>query len=214
MSSFWIRLGIIAALVLGLFLVVPPFRLVTLGNPTSVAGAETTFAPGPFAEEFWTARLLPATTSATPLDAILTALRRDPPSAAREYGKRVGLGSAVYFFAQGSGTVVELRASEIILAVNGGEGLLISLRTGPVFGNTIRDGCGLLDLNDFPGLTAFNAISTELNRLVEEWVQPPLKGQATLGARLEFAGCAPAPESLPGDGPVLKIIPLRTNFLP
>lgn len=44
------------------------------------------------------------------------------------------------------------------------------LETGPVFGNVLRDGTGLLDVNDFPNSQDFNALSSEINRRVEEQV--------------------------------------------
>jgi predicted lipoprotein len=58
-----------------------------------------------------------------------------------------------------------------------------------VFGNTIRDGSGLLDVSDFPNSRDFNAISSEINRRVEERVFPLLKQKAAAGVAIQFAGC-------------------------
>jgi hypothetical protein len=77
----------------------------------------------------------------------------------------------------------------------------------------VRDGCGLLDVNQVPGLAEFNALSAELNRLVEARVQPPLKTVA-VGATITFAGCAEAPESLPAAGPLLTFIPVTAEVTP
>jgi len=70
---------------------------------------------------------------------------------------------------------------------------------------------GLLDVNQVPGLTEFNALSAELNRLVEERVQPVLKTGVTVGFTVTFAGCAEAPETLPSGGPLLTIIPISAE---
>ena len=64
-----------------------------------------------------------------------------------------------------------------------------------------------------PGLTEFNALSAELNRLIEERVQPALKSVA-VGATIRFAGCAEAPESLPASGPLFTLIPVQAEVLP
>jgi hypothetical protein len=77
----------------------------------------------------------------------------------------------------------------------------------------IRDGCGLLDVNQAPGLAEFNALSAELNRLVEARVQPALRS-TSVGATLTFAGCAESPEALPASGPVLTFIPVQAEVSP
>jgi predicted lipoprotein len=92
---------------------------------------------------------------------------------------------------------------------------VVALRIGPVFGNTVRDGCGLLDVNAFPGLEEFNALSAELNALVERNVLPALKAGANVGATVRFAGCAEAPESAPDAGePLLLIVPIQAGMPP
>jgi predicted lipoprotein len=126
------------------------------------------------------------------------------------HGHRVGLGNAAYYFARGSGLVTAVERNRILVEISGA---VVAIRTGPVFGNSVRDGCGLLDVNDVPGLAEFNALSAELNRLVEERVQPALKG-ATVGATLTFAGCAEAPETLPAGGPLLTFIPVQVELAP
>ena len=93
------------------------------------------------------------------------------------------------------------------------DGTTIALRIGPVFGNTVRDGCGLLDLNRSPGLTEFNAVAAELNRLVEQRVQPTLRA-AAVGATVSFTGTAEMPEALPADGPALLFIPVVAEVKP
>ena len=75
-----------------------------------------------------------------------------------------------------------------------------------------RDGCGLLDVNSYPGLAEFNALSGELNTLVEKSVLPTLREKASVGAAVHFVGCAEAPESAAdADEPLLTIIPVRAE---
>ncbi len=209
----------LAALGLGLLGVYPPFRVVSkraAGGSRDPAGATVStapaamFAPAAFAETLWTTQLLPAAERAPDVGPILDALRRNPAAALQTHARRVGLGNAAYYFARGTGRITAVERGRVLVELGGAT---VAVRTGPVFGNALRDGCGLLDVNQVPGLAEFNALSAELNRLVEQRVQPGLQA-ATVGATLAFAGAAEAPEALPASGPVLTFIPVRAEVKP
>jgi predicted lipoprotein len=205
-----------AVLFLGVLVAFPPFHVVSLKSgaaPGGVPGAPVAFDAAAFSAGFWTGQLQPAAAGAAELKPILVQLRGDPAAAAKTHGRQVGLGGPVYFFARATGRVVAVERSRMLVAVDGLDGATVALRTGPVFGNTVRDGCGLLEVNRVPGLQEFNAISAELNRLVEERVQPALKSGLIVGTRLAFAGCAEAPERV-GDGPLLNFIPVQAEVKP
>jgi predicted lipoprotein len=205
----WIVIGVVTV---ALFVVYPPFRIVNKSARQSASGGSATaaFDAASFALEFWADKLLPATATASDAALVLAELRRDPAAAAKAHAHRVGLGNASYYFARGSGRVTAVERNRLLVEIGGA---IVAIRSGPVFGNAVRDGCGLLDVNDVPGLAEFNALSAELNRLVEERVQPALKG-ATVGATLTFAGCAEAPESWPAGGPLLTFIPVQVELAP
>lgn len=201
----------------GLMIAFPPFRIVTkraagdaiATNASTGVTAAAAFDAIAFAGKFWSDQLVPAATRAPDAAILLSDLRRDATAAAKTHAHRVGLGHAAYYFARGTGRVTAVERSRLLVDLNG---FTVALRTGPVFGNVVRDGCGLLDVNQVPGLTEFNALSAELNRLVEERVQPALKGAAiTVGATITFAGCAEAPETLPAGGPLLTFIPVAAD---
>jgi predicted lipoprotein len=202
-------LGLVSLLV-----VYPPFRVVSrqasaAGAATAAAGA---FDPAAFVAKFWSDQLQPAAGRAPALAPLLADLRRDPAAALQKHGHRVGLGHAAYYFARGTGRVTAVERSRLLVEL---DGIIVAVRTGPVFGNVIRDGCGLLEVNQAPGLAEFNALSAELNRFVEEKVQPALKTGVAVGATLTFAGCAEAPETLPAAGaPLLTFIPVQAEVAP
>lgn len=212
-SLVWIRVAAGVALI-GLLVVYPPFHVVrrhVADAPKAVASDPAAFDPVAFAAKFWTNRLQPAASHAPDATPLLLALRADPMVAAKTYAHRVGLGNAAYYFVRGSGRVTAVERSRVLIEVAGS---IVALRTGPVFGNAVRDGCGLLDVNQVPGLAEFNALSAELNRLVEARVQSSLK-TASVGTMLRFSGCAEAPEALPPAGaPRLIFIPLQAEILP
>lgn len=207
----WLVIGLGLA---GLLVAYPPFRIVS--QKAAAAGvaavAAQAFDPAAFVAAFWTGRLQPAAATAPELSPLLSDLRRDPAAAVQAHGRRVGLGNAAYYFARGAGRVTAVERSRLLVEI---DGAVVAVRTGPVFGNVVRDGCGLLEVNQAPGLAEFNALSAELNRLVEERVQPAIKTGVAVGATLTFAGCAEAPETLPAAGaPLLTFIPIQTEVRP
>jgi len=206
----WI-IVILAAL--GLLIAFPPFRIVSKKDVSAtVAGhGAAAFNAADFVDRFWREQLQPAATRARDSVTLLADLRRDPVAAARVHGLRVGLGNTVYYFVRGSGRVVALERNRLLIEI---DGAVVGLRTGPVFGNGVRDGCGLLEVNQVPGLAEFNAVSSEINRLVEERVLPRLRDGMAVGLRLTFAGCAEAPETLPVSGPLLMFTPVHVEVSP
>ena len=205
-----------AALLAGLVVfcwVFPPFRIKRLTPPASETSTVTSgvFDAKATAAKIWNEQLIPASGRAADLAAVVQAVRQDPGSARKAFGKPAGVG-VDYFFVQGSGNVVARERSVLRVAVDGAPDEIVSLRIGPVFGNTVRDGSGLLDVNAFPGLQEFNTLSAELNAIVEKQVLPPLREKANVGATVRFAGCAEVPESAEAPGESLfMVVPVRAE---
>lgn len=209
----WLTLALSAGALLAVF---PPFHVRRLGvdgrSVAAASGAAAAFDAAAFTGEFWTARLQPAAAQAPALAPLVLAVRADPTAAAKQHGRKVGEGTSWYFFARGAGRVTAVEKSRLLVEVEGAPGVTVAVRTGPIFGNAARDGTGLLELNGVPGLTEFNALAAELNRRIEQTVQPALKSGVVPGDRLVFAGCAEAPENV-GPGPVLLFVPVQAELL-
>lgn len=134
--------------------------------------------------------------------------REDPQSAREKFGRKVGVSRAHLFVLRGSGTIMAVDKKGVVVKLeDGGGDTDVVLRTGLLFGNTVRDATGLLDASDFPNSQHFNEISTELNRLVEARVIPKLKQRAAPGRKIQFVGCAQVSDDSAGAQP-LTIIPL------
>ncbi len=192
----------------------PLFHLVPLASPAT-ATAIITSAPAGFdaaaaAQKLWQSDLPAAAAKATELKTLAPALRANAADAQKKFAHAAGLGTA-YYFVRGSGRVVAHERSTLRIALDGAADETVTVRIGPIFGNTVRDGCGLLDVNSFPGLTEFNALSTELNGLVEKNVLPSLRERAVVGATVTFVGCAEAPESVDAGEPLLLIVPIQAE---
>ncbi len=190
-----------------LFWLLPPFRVVQLERAAARRTAGP-FDPAKFAAQFWTNRLLPAVTQAAPADKLVQLLRTDPAAARQRFGRSLGLSQTVNFFLAGTGTVVGVSDAEVSLTVTANAAAPeVALQTGLIFGNAVRDGTGLIDVNEYPNSQDFNAISAELNRLVEQYVVPELRRLAKLGARIRFAGCAEL--GTEGSSPLpLRVVPV------
>lgn len=193
----------------------PLLRIVPLeGGRGHAPAAAAAFDPAAAAARFWRTELPAAYGRAADLTEVARAVRSDPGRARVRFGKAAGLGAA-YYFLRGRGRVVSREGNRLLLAPAGGGTELILIRLGPVFGDAVRDGCGLIDVNAFPGLEEYNAFSAQLNSLVERTVLPRLRAQAVVGATIDLVGCAQAPEDAPGPGqPVLTLVPVRARLLP
>jgi len=194
----------------------PLFHVVSLQTEaaaaaTAAASASAAFDPVTAAAKFWQTDLPAAATRAVELRALAPAIRANAESAKTQFSKSAGLGTA-YFFVRGSGKVLSRDRNYLRLAPAGADSEIVALRIGPIFGNTVRDGSGLLDVNSFPGLQEFNALAAELNALVEKSVGPLLRERAVVGTTVHFAGCAEVPEGAAEAGePLLTIIPVHAE---
>ena len=191
--------------------VFPLFRIVRLEQ---VAEAKTAaqFDAKSFAKEFWTKQLSPTFEQATEATELIAAIKQDPEAARVSFGRSVGIGRVYLYFFRGEGTITAVEKTGVAVSciAPGNESDLV-LRTGLLFGNTIRDATGQLVTSNFANSQDFNAVSKELNRIVEEQVQPDLKAKAKVGGKIRFVGCAEVRASnkvlLP-----LTVIPLQVEF--
>ena len=211
---FW-RAGVL--LVAGLLLwAFPPFHVVKSSQSHGVKADNNAGAPfdaAAAATRIWTKDFPAAADKAGDLLQLARAVQSNPTLARTQHGRQSGLG-ATYYFARGKGRVLSREGSRVRVALDDANTLVIELRLGPVFGNTVRDGSGLLNVNSFPGLQEFNALSGELNTLVETQILPALREKALPGTSISFTGCAEAPESLPAAGaPLLVFIPIKAEIL-
>ena len=205
-ARWFIAIAIIAS-ICWLF---PLFHVVTLKTATTekVAGK---FDATVFAENFWAEKLLPAASKTVSADVLLSAIQANPSSAKTNYSRSVGLSDSYFYFLHGEGKIISVSDDAVSISVTeNSTNVQIALQTGLVFGDAIRDGTSLLNVNDYPNSQDFNDISAALNHLVETRVLPKLREQAKVGAKLSFAGCAEVDDESTDLKP-LKIIPIQTK---
>jgi predicted lipoprotein len=218
------RCGFIAGLIVGfgaLCWVAPPFRIVPLQR-AQAAKAQAAFNPVDYAARFWTERLLPSLDKAPDAATLLQALAANPRAAATNYGRTLGMSDAVFYLLRGTGTVVSVEPKGVGVVCSPGfsrsasaeaspNDATLLLKTGLLFGNTVRDATGLLSASAFPNSQDFNDLSTELNHIVETQVFRDLKTKAAAGRKIRFVVAAEVEADTEVEQP-LKVIPLRVEF--
>jgi predicted lipoprotein len=204
-----VRWFIAIVVVAGVCWLFPLFHVVPL-KVAAKQKAAAVFNPTQFAETFWSAPLLPAIDKSVKAEILLPAIQSNPADAKRKYSRSVGAAENYFYFLSGSGKVVAVSDDEVSLSITGGTNTEVSLQTGLIFGNALRDGTGLLDANNFPNSQDFNGISEALNHLVETRVLPKLKEQAKIGVNVFFVGCAEVDDESTDLKP-LKVIPIQTS---
>ena len=203
----WFIAIVIIASVCWLF---PLFHVVTLKTATAEKVAAT-FNATEFAEAFWTNQLLASVDKTVKAETLLPAIQSDASAAKNKFSKSTDLSENYFYFVSGSGRIVAVSDDEVSLAVtDGSTNTEISLQTGLVFGNALRDGTGFLNASDYPNSQDFNDISAALNHIVETRVLPRLREQAKVGAKISFAGCAEVDDESTDLKP-LKVIPIQTT---
>jgi predicted lipoprotein len=188
----------------------PLFRVVSRESLRAELDRQS-FNAADFVQSYWQQKLTTAFSDAADASAVLAALRETPDQARTQFGRTAGIGRESLYFIRGSGKIVSVDKNEVGISLSDKEQADLTLQTGLLFGNSVRDATGLLSANDYPNSQQFNEISSELNRTIETKVLPPLRAAAKVGAEIEFVGCA-AVTNLPRDITPLKVVPLEVKF--
>lgn len=210
-----IALWAMVVLLLLLCAIFPPvrFRKYRMTANSSAAGTQA-LQPAAIAEQFWIDRLLPAAQRSPDAPTVLAAMRSNPAAARTQYARTPAVGGPSYFLMTGHGQIISKNPREIGISLADGPSpdaspdLVIS--TGPLFGNAVRDGTGLLKPDDFPNSADYNALSSELNMLVKTRVLAPLKKRAQVEAKIHFSGVAQESEDGSASLP-LQLVPISAE---
>ena len=192
---------------LGLYFL-PLFHIVPLKEAREQSAAAA-FDAVAFVEDFWNEKLSKGVPDAVDANELLAAFGNDRTKAAARYGHRLGLSGNASYFVSGSGEITAKDRGTVQITLK--EGGMVTINTGPVFGNAIRDGSGLLDVSEFPNSQDFNALSSEINRRVEEDVFPVLKEKAVVGVKVRFHGGVDIADSQTEISP-LNLVPVMIEF--
>ena len=206
----WI-LRLIACGVVGcLLLAFPPFHVVPLELAKERAQAQV-FDPVRFALRFWQEQLPSTFDTAHEAQAVLDAIRRDRKSAKAQYGRVVGLGGPHHYLLKGTARIIAVTEREVELALvgNDSEQPDIVLAVSMIFGNEILNATGLVKHSQFKRTNEYNAISAEVNKIVESELAPAFLKEAKVGSTVSFVGCS---SKISDDDPMpipMRLVPVK-----
>ena len=203
----WVAAGFVLTVFLYFF---PLFHVVSLKEAQQQIAAGG-FDAAIYVNEFWNGGLQENLHTAVDAAELLAAFKQDFEGAKEQFGHRLGLSGHSSYLVSGQGQVVATDGFSVSIALQEGEPAAVIIETGPVFGNAIRDGSGLLNVSDFNNAQDFNSLSAEINLRVEEEVLPLLKENATVGATVTFVGGVEVSDTA-GAPTTLVLVPVRIEF--
>lgn len=180
-KSLKYSLGAIAAIII-IFLSLDIQKL----DEFNAENTNTEFNAIEYAHDVWENSIPNALNDAPDIIPLLLMLETNQQKAFKDFGRKLGISNTRYFIAKGEGVIQSVEDEYIIVQMI--DSHQIELETAFIFGNTMRDGSGVVDINDFVNMTDFNQVSVVLNKLVKEEVIAGLKEEAQPGLVVEFVG--------------------------
>ena len=168
-----------------------------------------TFDANEYARVVWEQKIPGVIREAPDILTVLGLLQSDPELAFDQMGRKLGISGTWYFMTKGEGIIDSVEEESLRIRLD--QNYSVELATAFIFGNAIRDGSGVVDIDEFVNMTDFNNVSIALNRRVKEEVIPRLVRLARPGASLEFAGAFEIREDQP-DIHSIRIIPVSVTL--
>ena len=157
-----------------------------------------------YVADLWNNQLPAVFSDAAELSYLSRLLREDAGTAFDNYSRKLGISNTYYFYVSGKGTVTDIDGTTVHVNVEGS--IPVELETVYVFGNAIRDGSGLVDIDEFLNMMDFNMVSVYLNRKAKSEVIDPFRREVQPGDVVFFTG---ATEINRAEG-----VPERLNVIP
>jgi len=175
--------------------------------------AQKEFNAAIYAENFWNTVLLHNLEKAVDTKLLINEVAFNPEQAKKKFAHTLGQSSIYYYFTGGTGYILSIEEDmiKVSLKPDGNEPDL-AIMTSDIFGNAIRDGSGLLNINDFNKIQNFNDISNEINKIVLEKVVPSFKNSLKSGDKIAFTGCVEVMDDVLDLDPIL-LVPVKVEKL-
>lgn len=161
-----------------------------------------------YARVVWEQKIPAVIRDAPDILTVMDLLQSDPEQAFDRMGRKLGISGTRYFMVKGEGIIDSVERESLRILLDGG--FQIELATAFIFGNAIRDGSGVVNIDEFLNMTDFNMVSIALNKRVKEEVVPLLVRSARAGESIEFAGAFEMREDQP-DIHSIRIIPVMAK---
>ncbi|MDI3473412.1 MAG: hypothetical protein PWQ48_1693 [Thermotogaceae bacterium] len=140
---------------------------------------------------------------------VLEALIENKEEAEKKYGKVVGFTYNTLFLIKGKGKIVSIDDEKVLIQVEKVD-REIYVSKDLIFGNDIVNSSGLVKMSDFDRIYDFNAVSNEINNIVNTEVVPPFMDKVKIGRVIEFVGVLNIPKDEEIKFP-LQLLPVKLN---
>ena len=170
---------------------------------------QTTFDAVTYTNEVWSNKIPVVSGKAPEITALITLLESDRERAFTESGKKLGISKTWYFMTRGKGSIDSVGNESVRIKLS--DERHIQLAPAFIFGNAVREGSGVVSIDDFINMTDFNNVSVALNKKVKDEIIPVLKKNGVPGKQLEFAGAFEVNEESV-DLKDITVIPVSVKF--
>lgn len=173
----------------GIIMVLVVLFLSIKTQPLDIKKAETAttvFDTEAYANEFWANQLPKCIKNAIDVTTLKQMLADDVQTTLDEKAHKLGISKTYYCFVKGDGKVIAVDNENVSVLVN--DTTKINIATLFVFGNAIRDGSGLIDINGFINMTDYNKLPVILNKKAKQEVVKPMLKRVKVGMNIHFVG--------------------------
>ena len=142
-----------------------------------------------YTKNLWDEKLPVRLDSSVELSTLIRFIVANPLDAFTRYSNAIGIGNYRYSLIKVNGVIAVINEDDVTMGINHADSIMIiKIATEFVYGNSIRDASGLVDIKDFTNTNDLNSISEELNRKVRTTVLPAFKSQVKQGDQIEVTG--------------------------
>lgn len=170
--------------------------------------ASNDFSPDEQVDRFWSS-LDSLEQRAVAIDEFEQQVNIDPDGFAWSKGRTLGIGAPYSLLVVGEAAIVEKDDQSVLLDVKGDR--KYSLRTGFIFGNTVREASGMFSIDDYRNTMDFNMISSDINRRITDSAVAEVLDKLTVGTRVGFFGAVDVKIGKPLTE--VNIVPLRITVI-
>lgn len=193
------------AIILIVFLSVDIHRL----DSARARPASEVFDVEVYVTDIWENYLPEILESAVEINSLVRMLKDNPDETFENHSNKLGISNTHYFMVRAAGVIETVDEETVIVDI--GDNLRTELETVYIFGNAIREGSGLVNIDDFLNMMDFNMVSVLLNRKVKSEVVGPFREKAEQGMHISFTGAAEINRLDMQINP-LKVIPVKIEL--
>jgi predicted lipoprotein len=163
-----------------------------------------------YARNFWDKILPNILNDAVEISALLSLLQSDLNRAIDLYGGTVGVSRTHAFIVKGIGRITNIKQDGFALELSKTENDTIIIQTDYIFGNAIRDASRVIQVSNFASTMEFNAISNEINKIVQNEVIPSFIDNVKIDNTIQFIGAIEINENN-SNFTSLQIVPISVS---